>query len=108
MTVRLTEEHVRTFAEHLPRICEDMCSDEQYSCVDGEFKLETTGTYNVARVYLGKKVHYRASQGLRYIMYMFHVVHNQQILYLRALSHVKTYASVAQHSTVCRTCNQCQ
>ena len=44
MPVRLTEEHVRTFAEHLPGIFEAMCSDEQLSCVDGEFKLQTTGT----------------------------------------------------------------
>ena len=54
MPVRLTEEHVRTFAEHLPRICEAMCSDEQYPCVDVEVKLQTTGTYHVVRVYLGK------------------------------------------------------
>jgi len=55
MPVRLTEEYVWTFAEHVPRICEAMCCDEQYSCVDGEFRLETTGTYCVARLYLGKK-----------------------------------------------------
>ena len=28
MPIRLEEEHVRTFAEHLPRICEAMCGDE--------------------------------------------------------------------------------
>ena len=53
--IRLEEEHVRTFAEHLPRICEAMCGDEQYSCVDGDFRLQTTGTYQVVRVYHGKK-----------------------------------------------------
>jgi hypothetical protein len=34
------------------------------------------------------------------MMYIFHVVHNHQILYLRALSDVITYARAAQHSTV--------
>ena len=34
------------------------------------------------------------------MMYMFHVVHNQQIIYLRALSDVITYARAAQQSTV--------
>ena len=77
MPVRLTEEHVRTFAEHLPKICEAMCSDEQYSCVDGEFKLQTTGSYHVATVYLGKKYISLHLTELRYIMHMFHVVHNQ-------------------------------
>ena len=33
-------------------------------------------------------------------MYVFHVVHNQQILYFRALPDVITYAHAAQHSTV--------
>ena len=76
MPVRLEEEHVRTFAEHLPRICEAMCGDEQYSCVDGEFRLQTTGTYHVARVYHGKKYISLHLTELRYMMYMFHVVHN--------------------------------
>ena len=34
------------------------------------------------------------------MMYMFHVVYNQQILYLRDLSNVITYARAAQHSAV--------
>jgi hypothetical protein len=37
---------------------------------------------------------------LRYMMYMFHVVLNQEILYFRALSDVITYAHAAHHSTV--------
>jgi len=101
MTVRLTEKHVRTFAKHLPRMYEDMCSDEQYSSVDGEFKLQTTGTYHVARVYLSKKYIILHLTQLRYMMYMFHVAHNQQILYLRALSDVIAYSRATQHSTVC-------
>ena len=100
MPVRLTKQHVRTFAEHLPRICEAMCSDEQYSCVDGEFILQTTGTYHFARVYLGKKCISLHLTELRFMMYMFHVAHNQQIVYLRALSDVITYARAAQNSTV--------
>ena len=97
--VRLTEEHVRTFAEYLPRKCEAMCRDEQYSCVDGEFKLQTTGTYHVARLYLDKKYISLHLTKLRCMMYMFHVVHNQQILYLRALSDI-TYARSPQYPTV--------
>jgi hypothetical protein len=77
-----------------------MCGDEQYSCVDGEFILQTTGTYHFARVYLGKKCISLHLTELRFMMYMFHVAHNQQIVYLRALSDVITYARAAQHSTV--------
>ena len=98
--VRLEKEHVRTFADHLLRICEAMCGDEQYTCVDVEFRLQTTGTYHVARVYLGKKYISLHLTELRYMMYMFHVVHNQQIIYLRALPDVINYARAAQLSTV--------
>jgi hypothetical protein len=94
------EEHVRPFAEHLPSICEAMCSDEQYSCVDGEFKLQTTGTYHVDIVYLGKKYISLHLTQLRYMMYMFHVVRYQQIFICVLLSDVITYARAAQHSTV--------
>ena len=68
IAVRLTEEHVRIFAERLPRICEAMCSEEQYSCVNGEFKLQTTGTYHVSRVYLGKNYISLHLTELRYMM----------------------------------------
>ena len=81
-------------------MCQAMCSDEQYSCVDGEFRLQTTGTYHVARVYLSKKYISLHLTELHYMMYMFHVVHNQQIVYLRALFDVITYARAAQNSTV--------
>ena len=84
-------------SRNIYREYEAMCSDEQYSCVDGEFKLQTTGTYHVARVYLSKKYISLHLTELRYMMYMFHVVHNQQILYVRALSDVITYAHAAQH-----------
>jgi len=87
-------------SRNIYREYEAMCSDEQYSCVDGEFKLQTTGTYHVARVYLGKKYISLHLTELRYMMYMYHVVHNQQIFYLRALSDVISYVRAAQHSTV--------
>jgi len=50
-------------------------------------------------VCLGKKYISLHLTELRYMMYMFHVVHNQQILYLRALSDVITYARATHHST---------
>ena len=99
MPIRLTEEHVRTFAERLLRVCEAMCGDEKYSFVDGEFRLKTTGTYHVARFHLGKKVGKLTSP--RIALYDAHIScdRNQQILYLRALSDVMTYAMAALSSS---------
>jgi len=48
----LTEQHVATMAECLRRLYEATCGDEQYSCKDGAFRLNTTGSYGVARVYM--------------------------------------------------------
>jgi hypothetical protein len=50
----LNEQHVRIMAEYLPHLCEAMCNDGQYSCKDGDFRMNTAGGYRVARVYLGK------------------------------------------------------
>ena len=67
--------------------------------VDGELKLQTTGTYHAARVYLDKK-YISLQHRIASYDYKFHVVLNQKILYLRPLSDVMTYARAAQHSTV--------
>jgi hypothetical protein len=95
----LTEQHVRTFAEHLPILCEAVCGDEHYSCVDGVFKLVTAGRYRTAKLTLDKQSLYLHLSELRYMLRMFHVVHNQQILYIRALADVMTYAADGLTST---------
>jgi hypothetical protein len=95
----LTEQHVRTFAEHLPRLCNAVCRKGHYSCIDGDFKLVTAGSYRTAKLSLGKQslfVHYNE---LRYMVHMFHVIQNQQILCIRALADVITYATAAPSST---------
>ena len=51
-------------------------------------------------MYVGKKHISLYLTELRHMMYMFHVVHNQKILYLRVLSDVLTYVHATQHSTV--------
>jgi hypothetical protein len=51
------EEHLRSMAEHLSRICDALCRDEYYICKsqDGRFRMNTTGSYRVARIYIDKK-----------------------------------------------------
>jgi hypothetical protein len=41
-------------AEHIAALCDDLCTNEYYMKKDGEFRMNTTGCYRVARVYLGK------------------------------------------------------
>ena len=55
ISITLTEQHVRTLEEHLPKLCEAMGQGGQYVCKDDVFRLETTGNYDFARMYIGKQ-----------------------------------------------------
>jgi hypothetical protein len=48
--ITLTE-HVKTLAEHLPKLCDAMCLGKSYTCKDGVFILQCSGTDSVARMY---------------------------------------------------------
>jgi hypothetical protein len=72
-----------------------MCGNEYYSCVDGAFRLHTTGSYRIAKRSLDKNYIHLHLNELHYMLYMFHVVHNQQILNIHALADVMTYAAAS-------------
>jgi hypothetical protein len=79
--------------------CARLCREEHYTCVDGEFKLATAGGYRIAKLDLGKQSLFLHYNELRYMLHMFHVVHTQQILYIRASADVMTYAATALSTT---------
>jgi hypothetical protein len=95
----LKEQHVRTMAEHLPHLCEAMCNDGHYSCKDGDFRMNTTGSYRVGRVYLGKQFQECKLHELIYLSYIFFMVRNQLASYLAVLNDVIAYVNSAQSST---------
>jgi hypothetical protein len=67
------KEHVRSMAEHLPRICDALYRDEYYICIsqDGRFRMNTAGSYRVARMYIDKKWMAFKLEELRYLSYIF-------------------------------------
>jgi hypothetical protein len=93
------QHHLRTFAEHLPRLCDAVCREEHYFCVGGAFKLFTAGSYRTAKISLDKQLLYLNLGELRYLSHMIHVVHNQQLLYLHAQPDVMTCAAAALANT---------
>ena len=97
--VLLAEQYVSTMAVCLPRICQSMCDNEQYGRSDDPFRLNTNGSYRVARLYMDK--HYVALkfQELRYLQNMFHIVQTQLTSYIAALPDVMTYVISAPSST---------
>jgi len=82
-------------ADCLPRKCETLCDNEQCGRSDGPFRLNTTGSYRIARLYMGK--HYVALkfEELRYLQNMLHIVQNQQNSYIAALLDVITHVIAA-------------
>jgi hypothetical protein len=80
-------------------MCDSLCINESTTFKDGDLKLTTTGSLKVAKLYLGKTYNSLKLQKLRYLRYMFYIVHNQQILYMSALSDVVSYVTTAQSSS---------
>jgi len=82
-------------AECLPRICDSMCGNEQYVCKDGDFRLNTIATNEVARLYLEMQYISLRLIDLQYLLEMFHVVKNQLNVYTLSLTDVLSYVTVA-------------
>jgi hypothetical protein len=75
-------------AKRLPSLCAVMCQGEQYTCKDGVFRITTTGSFGVTRLYLNKQYMALKLGELCYLMNIFHIVQNQLIMYIDALRDV--------------------
>ena len=85
-------------AEYLPRMWKSMCKNEQTGCKNDDFRLNTTGSYRVARLYLGSQYIELTLLDLQYLSRMFHVVQNQLRAYIHSLTDVLSYDTVALSS----------
>jgi len=91
----LNDQQVNKMAECLPIICESICGNEQYVYKDGDFRLNSTGNYRVARLYLEKRYISLRLADLQYLQRMFHVVQNQLNVYTLSLRDVLSYVILA-------------
>ena len=101
--IRLTEQQVIALTEHLPRLCDALCANIHYtSSVHDGFKINTTGTYKIARMYLGMCKHGKhiafKMQVQRYLDNVMYIIVNQLKTYNIAQSDVMTYAMSAMAS----------
>jgi len=97
-TPLLTETQVRFMSEHLTAQCDALCNDEYYIARDADFKMNTCGGYRVARVSVGKQYIFFKLHELRYLSYIFFMIHNQLIRYSQSLPDVLTYVTLALNS----------
>ena len=81
-------------AEGLPGICESMCGNKQYGCKKGNFRMNTTGSYRIARLCIDKQYISLRLVDLLYLSRMFHVVQNQLSVYTLSLLDVLAYLTV--------------
>ena len=54
-----------------------MCGVKHYGHIDGDFRLKTTGSYKVARMYLDKEYISLKLGELQHLSSMFYVVQSQ-------------------------------
>ena len=52
-------------ADNIAALCNALATNEQFSTKDGDFKMNTTGSYRIARFYLDKQFLSFTSEELR-------------------------------------------
>jgi hypothetical protein len=67
----LTEKQLTTLAIHLPRLCQEMCTEKSYQIINGDFAISISNSYKVARLTVAKRsVNVKLSE-LRYLLNNF-------------------------------------
>jgi len=79
-------------------ICESMCGFKQYVCKEGNFRLNTTGSYRGGRLYLDKQYISLRLVDLQYLSRMFHVIQIQLNAYILSLPDVVAYTTTVYTS----------
>jgi len=51
----LHDAQLQTLAENIAALCNALSANEHFSKKDGDLKMNTTGSYRISRVYLGKQ-----------------------------------------------------
>jgi len=96
----LTDNHIRFLVEHLPRQITGLCTNVYYTCSDEEevLRMNSTGSFRVARVYLGKQFISFQLNELRHLSYILFMVIDRLTHYTEALPDVMNYVTAALYS----------
>jgi hypothetical protein len=101
MPLLLNDQKLQTMALHITALCAALCNNENYTAKDGDFRMHTTGSYRVARVYIGKLYMSFTLDELRHRSYIMYMIRHQMTFYTAANADVITYANTAHGSTTC-------
>jgi len=101
----LNAQQLQTMADNIAALCNALSTNEQFSTKDGDFKMNTTGSYRIARVYLDKQFLSFTYEELRNLAYIMYMIQNQMTFYIAAMTDVMAYIDTAHHSgTVVEPC----
>jgi len=65
----LNAPQLQTMADNIASLCNALATNEHFSTKDGDFKMNTTGSYTIARVYLDKQFFSFTYEELRNLAY---------------------------------------
>jgi len=94
----LDAQRLQTLAENIATLCNALSANEHFSKKDCDFKMNTTDSYRIARVYLGKQYLSFTYEELRNLAYIMYMIQNQLTFYTAAMTDVIAYIDTAQYS----------
>jgi hypothetical protein len=77
---------------------QSVCNAEQFTYSDGQFRINSTGSYKVTRVAFDKAYIYLKQAELQSLYHILYVLQSQLSFYMLALPDVLTYATNAMAS----------
>jgi len=91
-------QQLQILAENIASLCNALSANEHFSKKDGGLKMSTTGSYRIARVYLGKHYLSFTYGELCNLAYITHMIQNQLMFYTAAMTDVIAYIDAAHDS----------
>ena len=94
----LNAPQLQTMADNFAALSDALYRNEHYKKTDGNFKINTTGSYRVARVYLSKQYVTFTHEELRNLAYIMYMIQNQTT-YMAAMTDVIAYIGTVHSSS---------
>jgi hypothetical protein len=95
----LTEQQIKTLWDNLPSLCDAMRRGDTFTCKDSLFRLKTTATVGVAKMYLGREfINFKLNE-LQNLLRRAPFIADQQTKYILAQNDVVQYTVAALGST---------
>jgi hypothetical protein len=90
-------QQLQILTENIASLCNALSANEHFSKKDGHLKMNTTGSYRIASVYLGKQYLSFTYKELRNLAYNMYMIQNQLMLYTAAMTDVIAYIDTAHY-----------